>query len=71
MTGVISDKPFSRVTTIGGTMTRDEIRNYVYQLKMFLASKKSIYTHEEKTRIESEIQIFELIKHISIKISGK
>lgn len=56
---------------IAGTMTRDEIRNYVYQLKMFLASKKTIYTHEEKTRIESEIQIFELIKHISIKISGK
>ena len=56
---------------IAGTMTRDEIRNYVYQLKMFLASKETIKSFEEQHMIEAEIARWENIKHISIKISGK
>lgn len=56
---------------IAGTMTRDQVRDYVYQLKMFLASKETVKSFEEQHMIENEIATFEKIKLISTKIIGK
>lgn len=57
--------------TYAGTMTRDQVRDYVYQLKMFLASRDTVKTFEEKHFIEAEIARWENIKAISTKVIGK
>lgn len=57
--------------TIAGTMTRDQVRNYVYQLKCFLASKETVKSFEEQHMIEAEIANWEKVKEISTKIVGK
>ena len=68
MTGVTTNKPFSRLTGKSGTMTRREVADYLYQLKMFLAQEFT--TFKEKANIEAEIKDFENIKQVSTKIVG-
>ena len=60
-TGVISDKPFSQIASVGdGSMTKNEWKDYVRVLKEYLIEIHSV-TPEQERSIQQEIHDVQLL----------